>query len=137
MLKRLFNLGEYDANDFQFESSEIGITLQASYIEKIMGERKTIVAIENAQNIDEYSFEKIGDILNSTRRLRHVVLLEYTIGDNHGIEEAIRMKDRRRLRQGCMHSKSWGKIIYVMLFIGLAMGRCARSTKAKNSSNTT
>ncbi len=99
MLKRLFNLGEYDANDFQFESSEIGITLQASYIEKIMGERKTIVAIENAQNIDEYSFEKIGDILNSTRRLRHVVLLEYTIGDNHGIEEAIRMKDRWRSTQ--------------------------------------
>ena len=99
MLKRLFNLGEYDANDFQLESSEIGITLQASYIEKIMGERKTIVAIENAQNIDEYSFEKIGDILNSTRHLRHVVLLEYTIGDNHGIEEAIRMKERWRSTQ--------------------------------------
>lgn len=99
ILKRFFNLGEYDAGDFQIESSGVSITLQASYIEKIMKNRKTIVAIENAQNIDEYSFEKIGDILNSTRHLRHVVLLEYTLGDNHSLEEAIRMQDRWRSTQ--------------------------------------
>lgn len=92
ILKRIFKIDEFDYETLFDDYSKKTNKIIKDYIGFILSKRKTILVIDNMQNIDEQSLEIILDWLVEYKEQKHFILFEYTVDDS--MENMLKLRDR-------------------------------------------